>query len=158
MDASVRGDLDSQFRGVMMGKPCLSGFAPHADQLDPVTLPRARHHVEVYKQSLRPLHADSLVYHHTPVLTGVEPAGWWVQEYFSPSLRKGAVGLFRLVSDGQETWQFRARGVRRDETYRVTFDNTGETIEITGQALIDPGIAVRLPWPMSSELLLLEER
>jgi hypothetical protein len=81
-----------------------------------------------------------------------------VQEYFSPSLGRGAVGLFRLVSDGRETWQFQARGVRRDKTYRVTFDTSGETVEMTGQALIDPGIAVRLPGPMSSEMLLLEER
>jgi alpha-galactosidase len=157
MEAHARGDLDSQFRGVTMGKPCLSGFAPSFRELDPVTLARGRHHVEIYKQFLRPLHEDSLVYHHTPVLPGVEPAGWWVQEYFSPSLRRGAVGLFRLVSDGRDTWQLQARGVRRDKTYRVTFDNTGETVEMSGQALRDPGLAVRLPAPMTSELLLLEE-
>ena len=40
---------------------------------------------------------------------------------------------------------------------RVTFDNTGETVELTGQALTDPGLSIRLPSPLSSELLLLEE-
>jgi hypothetical protein len=47
--------------------------------------------------------------------------------------------------------------LRRDRNYRVTFDNTGETLEFSGQALTDPGIAVRLPAPMTSELLLIEE-
>ena len=157
IDTHYRGDLDAQLRYVMMSKPCLTGFAPSFAELDPVTLERGRHHVQVYKDFLRPLHADSLVYHHTPVLSGLEPAGWWVQEYFSPSLRKGAAGLFRMVNDGRETWQFRSRGVRRDKRYKVTFDNSGETVEMSGQVLRDPGLEIRLPWPMSSELLLLEE-
>jgi len=41
-------------------------------------------------------------------------------------------------------------------SYRVTFDNSGQSVVISGLALRNEGLVVRLARPLTSELLLLE--
>jgi hypothetical protein len=98
------------------------------------------------------------VYHHTPLLSGNQPEGWCVLEYASPDQKKMVTGLFRLAGEGTESeFRLRLKGVNQTGTYRILSDNRGEMWECSGAELMDRGLRVSLPAPMSSELLLIEK-
>jgi hypothetical protein len=117
---------------------------------------RIRHHVDVYKQHIRPILGTCRMYHHTPVLKGKEPQGWAVWECVSEDDTRAAVAIFRLAGPGEDEYRLRLRGVDAGRRYRVTFDNTGQTAEIEGTLLKSDGLVLLLGRPMTSELLILE--
>ena len=121
-----------------------------------VQIARVRHHIETYKRFIRPFIATSRVYHHTPVVRGREPQGWVVLECVAEDRRRAAVAIFRLAGPGQDEYVLRLRGVDAGCSYRVTFDNSGETAEFRGASLKNEGLVMRLARPLTSELLILE--
>jgi alpha-galactosidase len=154
--AHIRGDLDIQMRCCMFGHLCISGLYPHAGEQNAEQVARVRHHVEVYKRSIRPWLARCRMYHHTPVLRSKEPQGWAVWECVAEDDGAAAVGLFRLGGQGDEHYHLRWRGLDAGRNYRVTFDNTGQVTSLPGIALQSEGLVLRLARPLTSELLILE--
>jgi hypothetical protein len=63
------------------------------------------------------------------------------------------VGVFRLAGPGEDTYLLRLRGVAAGRRYQVTFDNSGQTIEVTGASLLHDGLPIRLARPLTSELI-----
>ncbi len=53
-------------------------------------------------------------------------------------------------------YRYRARGLRAGRRYRVTFDNSGDVVEVSGLELQRDGLEIRLESPVTSELLLIE--
>ncbi|MBI3958245.1 MAG: alpha-galactosidase [Chloroflexi bacterium] len=151
-----RGDLDFQMRACMFGHFTLTGIYPARGEENPIHVARIRHHVDRYKQLIRPFIATSHVYHHTPVLPGKEPGGWAVLEYVAVDRERAVVGLFRLAGPSDETYHLQLRGVDAGRRYRVTFDNAGNSAQIDGATLLYEGLDLRLARPLTSELLLLE--
>ncbi len=151
------GDLDTQLRVPLFAHPTGIGIAPSLADLNPANARRVRHAFELYKTFIRPMLATSRVYHHTPELP-LETAGDWLAlEYAARDRAKACAGVFRLSGEGAPEYVLRPRGLRASARYRVTFDNSGETITKSGYDLRQEGIRIRLASGIRSELLLFEE-
>jgi hypothetical protein len=134
----------------------MAGAAPDLRSLAPEYLARIRHHLELYKTFIRPVLNSVLVYHHTPILPNTEPGEWMVLEYATPDHARGYAGIFRLAEAKEDRYLFRPRGLDSSKTYKVTFDNTGTSVRVSGFELERDGINVRIGGHLRSELLLFE--
>ena len=66
------------------------------------------------------------------------------------------VGIFRLTAPADGRYRYLARGLRAGRRYRVTLDNSGESVELLGLELERDGLEVWLESPLTSEMLLVE--
>ena len=57
-------------------------------------------------------------------------------------------------SDRDETVTVYPRGLDAGRTYEVTFDNSQTTATVSGFALVNEGLRVRLPASLTSELII----
>ncbi len=152
------GDLDLQLRTVMLARPIFRGISPTLDELNPLVRRRIRESVELFKKEVRPIMVGSRVFHHTPVLPMMTASPWVVLEYATPDGSRAVAGLFRTSASGDSTFRFIPRGLDFGHTYRVRLGNTGQTVEIPGNRLMQEGIRVRLETPLTSEMLIFEWR
>jgi hypothetical protein len=113
----------------------------------------ARQEFALYKSALRPLIREADLYH---VATRPDGVHWDGIEYYSAKLRRGVVYAFRGSAD-QATHRFRLLGLNRGSRYRVRFQDQASAQVLTGEALMQGGVDVTLPLPLSSELILLED-
>jgi alpha-galactosidase len=155
-DGHERADLDYQLRQFLFGQFYLSGLWPPDSPPNPAQVARIKHAVDLYKSWVRPWLPECRMYHHTPELPGLEPSGWCVWESVSADRTRALVGLFRLAGPAEEEYPLRLRGLDPGREYRVTFDNSGGTAALSGAALLNEGLRVRLARPMTSELLVVE--
>ena len=155
-DLAGDGDLDSQLRQVQMSLPIFRGIAPSPAELNPILRDKIRAGIDLYKNELRPILRDSVVYHHTPQTPYFRESPWLVLEYASPDKRRAVATLFRTSNQEDAVYHFVPRGLDSSLAYRVTFENRAETIELSGAQLMMAGIPVRLETAGTSEMLLFE--
>ena len=155
-DHASDGDLDQQLRTVMICRPIFRGLSPSAEEFNPVARNQIRASVDLFKQKVRPIMVGGRVYHHTPVMPLLEASPWVVLEYATQDSRRAVAALFRTSHLGDATYRFIPRGLDLARTYRVTFSNRGQTVEMTGAQLLSNGIPVRIENAMGSELLIME--
>jgi len=149
-------ELDFQARLLLFVHPTIGWLHIRGARPNPLQLARVRHMVELYKQFVRPFHATSRIYHHTPVVEGFEPHGWGVIELAAQDRSRALTGLFRLGDPAEPAYLLRFRGLDLGRRYRVTFDNSGDCVELDGFTLTRVGVPVRLESALTSELLLVE--
>ena len=149
-------ELDFQFRLQLFVHPSLNWFHLKDAAPNAVQQARIRNAVRIYKEFVRPIHATSRIYHHTPVVKGFEPRGWGVLELAARDRTRAIAGLFRLSDPAEPEYLLRFRGIDPGRRYRVTFDNSAESCEVDGLALTRSGITLRLETALTSELLLVE--
>ena len=151
-------DLDTQLRTVMLARPIFRGISPTLEELNPLLGERIRRAIAEFKQTVRPIMLNGLVYHHTPVLPMMKPSPWVVLEYATPDAKKAVAGLFRTSQDDHPVFHFFPRGLDFSRTYQVKFGNSGRTLQMTGAQLLQQGLPIRLPENLTSELLIFEAR
>ena len=125
-------------------------------ELNPILRDKIRAGVDLYKNELRPILRDSVVYHHTPQTPYLSESPWVVLEYASPDKRRSIAALFRASNHDDPIYHFVPRGLDASLTYKVTFENRGETVQLSGIQLMADGIPVRLETTGTSEMLLFE--
>jgi len=159
--AKERGPLDTYLRVTytLTMPQHVTGIAPSLEELNPVLLERSRHYAALYKDFIRPLLPVSRVFHHNPSFAGsanpwADP--WFAMEYASPDGQHGWATIVQRARADGSLYVFRPRGVRRDRSYRLTFDSTGATVILSGHSLSEQGLTLRLAAVLSSELLLYE--
>lgn len=158
MDSHVGGSVDMQLRvAILSGNPCFSGLWVDPEDMVPQLRDRIRHALDIFRRSVRPIIGTCRVYHHTPIPPGDQPEGWCVLEYAAADRDKAVIGAFRLAGPAELEITVRPRGLSASKAYRVACDNSGETLVRSGVELTEHGVRVRLPAPMSSELLNIEE-
>ena len=150
------GDLDSQMRQVEVALPIFRGISPSLEEMNPLLLAKIRSGVELYKQQLRPILHNSVVYHHTPLTDFSQETPWVVLEYASPDSSRSMATLFRSSSFGDSVYRFVPRGLDVSKSYRLTFKNSGQTVERSGYELASDGIPVKLEAAGTSEMLIFE--
>jgi alpha-galactosidase len=155
-DLAGDGDIDFQLRQVEMSLPIIRGIAPSPAELNPVLRDKIRSGVDLYKRELRPILRDSVVYHHTPLTPYFSQSPWLVLEYASPDKKRDVATLFRSSNFEDPVYHFVPRGLDASDTYKVTFENRGGTVELSGIQLMTAGIPVRLETMGTSEMLLFE--
>ena len=150
-------DIDFVIRTGLFGHFTASGVFPNLGRVNPPTLARWKHAIEIYKTHVRPMLPTCRVFHHTPVQDYRQRGDWVVLEYAGRDATAAIVGIFRLTRSESDTYPFVARGLDASREYRVTFDNTGQTATVSGLALGTTGIPVRVTAPLMSELLIVKE-
>ena len=115
----------------------------------------AQREFALYKKALRPLIRQADLYHVANRPDGVH---WDGVEYYSPQMRRGVLYAFRGSASDLPAHRFRLAGLDRGGRYRLTFeDNPAANREVTGESLMQMGVDVGLPLPLSSDLIFLEE-
>jgi alpha-galactosidase len=149
-------DFDFQSRLLLFTEPKFGFLYPLGAESNPVLAARAKHWISLYKNFVRPFVSSSRIYHHTPVVSGLEPNGWGVLELASADRNRDICGIFQLSAPVSDEYLVRPRGLDVSKRYRVTFDNLSETTVVDGYTLVEQGIPIRLPGALTSELLVFE--
>jgi alpha-galactosidase len=157
-EQAADGDLDLQLRTVMMARPIFRGISPTLDDFNPILRAKIRDSIALYKATVRPIMVGSKVFHHTPFTPFAESSPWVVLEYATPDQRRAVATLFRTSGQGDPLYVFRPEGLDISRSYRVTFCNRGQTVEISGAQLVNQGITVRLTDNLTSEMLIFDGR
>ncbi len=84
----------------------------------------------------------------------MEPSPWVVLEYATREGKSSVAGLFRTSQSGDPVFHFFPRGLDLSRTYNVKFGNSGHTVVIPGDHLMQEGIPVRLSEDLTSEMLI----
>jgi alpha-galactosidase len=157
-DIEADGDIDLQLRQAMLARPIFRGISPALEELNPLLGQRIRNSVAEFKQTIRPIMVNSRVFHHTPLLPLMEPSPWVVLEYAAQDSHRAVAGLFRTSQSGDPVYKFFPRGLDLSRSYEVKFGNSGQTIEVSGESLLQEGIPVRLDADLTSEMLIFTAR
>jgi hypothetical protein len=110
----------------------------------------------LYKQKLRPLIRDADLYHISARPDGVH---WDGIEYFDPKRGNGVLYVFRGSTTSEDQHTFPVQGVLPGHTYRLHFaGHSASDRSFSGKELLESGLTVALPTPLSSELVFLESQ
>lgn len=131
------------------------------DEFDPEVLQKWQKYAKMYKNFIRPLLSTCRVYHHAPVNAsgGVESGDWFAMEFMSADRKQGWATIIRLSeeeSSGNESqsYLFLPKGMDKEKTYRVLFDNAGEASTYSAERLMKDGLVVKVENTLRSELLI----
>ncbi len=110
-----------------------------------------RQHIALYKVRQRPILRGANVYHILPMPDG---KNWDGLQFHNPDLDRGSVFLFKPTSQAPASQVVRLRGLIRDKTYDVLFQDTVErSCSMTGAKLMDEGMTVTLTGDNVSEII-----
>jgi len=110
----------------------------------------ARAEFALYRSQLRPLIRDADLYHVADRPDGVH---WDGIEYFSPRRQRGVLYAFRGSASGEPSHRFALAGLDPARRYTLHFHDRNVSRVLTGRALMERGVEVPLPEPLSSELI-----
>lgn len=114
----------------------------------------AKRATEIYKSWVRPILQDVEVHHILPRPDGYH---WDGMFYWSPSLKRGTVYIFRPNSD-QKTMLVPLKGLVADAKYKLrTEDHSTPNGIFSGAELMNTGLTIQLPGKYTSDLIYLEE-
>lgn len=156
-DMAADGDLATQCRAAMICRPILRGVAPSVERLVPWLKDKLLHQLEIFRSFTRPVMKDCLVWHHTPFQPVMESAGMTILEYAVPERNKALLVIFSGTEDGKTAYTVYPRSVRLGENYKITFDNSGESLVINGYMLKSSGLRISLSQTQCSEYIMLEK-
>jgi alpha-galactosidase len=115
----------------------------------------ARHSTEIYKSWIRPMLRDVEVHHILPRPDGYH---WDGMFYWSPSLKRGTVYIFRPNND-QNFQRIRLKGLAAYKSYRIRSEDGSVKQGVQmGASLMNLGLRVMLTGKYTSDLIYLEER
>ena len=156
MNCHPFGSLDLQMRNTMLGHMTLNVIAPADAEINPEQLAFVRHSTDIYKHFIRPFLPTAKVFHHTPEADRCQKEGFLALEIAASDRCRGAAVVYALPGVKTATYRFIPRGLDMAKTYRVTLDNSGAVLTLSGYALQNAGIRIQLPAALSSELILFE--
>ena len=79
-------------------------------------------------------------------------------EYFDSDRRRGVLYAFRGSTRNENQHRFSVEGVQSSHNYRLHFsDHSAPDRTISGRELLDRGLTVALPLPLSSELVFIDD-
>jgi alpha-galactosidase len=134
---------------VRFGLTGLADANPHVTEI-------VKKYVGIYKGFIRTFHRNAKVYHHTPVIKGLDSSGYCALEYVSEDGAKAVACVFRLANAKGDEFTFRFRGLDPARKYKITFEPGGTTAVIDGVSLIHQGLPIRLDTALTSSMMLCE--
>ena len=158
MNSHEIGSLALNMRNTMLGHMSLNVISPAAAEINTEAMDFVRHSVSVYKDFIRGFIPTCRIYHHTPEVYRSLESGYSATELVSEDKTKAVIHVCTLTNPQQRNYTVLPRGLDRSKTYKVTLDNTGESFEVSGFALMNDGLRLRIPSALMSELVLFEEK
>jgi hypothetical protein len=114
--------------------------------------------LQLYKDRLRPvLTGKCHVYRHDGQNGVLDPEPWSANEFALPDGSAAYIVVQRMANGGEDTLLLRPKGVRGNKNYRIYWDRSGDTWEMTGTQLRMQGIPVEIKNLIGSELLTITE-
>ena len=156
MNASYRGSIDMLLHTAIMAHPVISGITPSLPEANPSVMACVKKYLAIYRDFIRPFMGQAKVYHHTPVINGVDGEGWCALEYVAPCKGRAVAAVFRLIHAKEDVYQLRFRGLDMGAKYRVCIEPLGESFVAEGSELARQGLDIRLDIALSSQLIMLE--
>ena len=150
------GELALQMRNAMFGHISLNVLDPRDAVWNPDQLEFIRRSVQLYKDFIRPMLPDALIWHPTPEAAAFGKGQPMVLQLSAPDGSRAVLGAFSAAGTVQTVLNVRPQGLDAACTYRVTLDNTGAAFTMTGAALQQSGLRLQLPAALCSELVLFE--
>jgi alpha-galactosidase len=136
-----------QFRSYMMGYWSLSA---DATSWPPDKIAACKKDIAAYKK-IRPILRDGDIYHILPQPDGLH---WDGMEYYEPVSGRGVIFVFRADSPEPSQVLF-PRGLDRNATYQVSFEDRPQSFLRTGKELMERGLPVTLSERFTAELVYL---
>lgn len=126
----------------------------HTANWSPQEVAGVKRATEIYKSWIRPILNDCEVHHILPRPDGVHWDGLF---YWSPSLKRGTVYIFRPNND-QIAQRVRLKGLQANARYQIRSED-GSVAQgvLTGADLMTQGLEIRLPHKYSSDLILVTQ-
>ena len=157
MGCHTVGSLAFHMRNAMLTHMTLNCFGQKDCEMNSDIFGFVRRSTDLYKSFIAPMLPGCLVFHHTPDTNEALGKGLAVIEDASPDGSKGVIGVFTLPGfDGDRPTVF-PKGISAGKRYEVTFDNTGETVTLSGYEMSRDGIRAALSASLDSELILYRE-
>lgn len=156
MGCHAYASLDAHIRNAMLGHVSINVLNPAAAEYNELQRDFIKHSLDVYKNFIRPMIPTSHMYHHNEDIPGVRKDGYSALELASADKTKAAITVFTVPGSKVQRVNIIPRGLDLSNTYRVTLDNTGETMTVTGRDLLMNGVSTRTMGIMTSELILIE--
>lgn len=150
------GGLDLHMRNTMLTHMSLNVISPVAAAVNTDSMEFIRRSVKLYKDFIRPILPDCLVYHHTPEAYVKTDGGFSALEIASPDKSRGACAVFTVEKPANAEYRLYPKGIDPSLEYIVTLDNYRSSFKMSGFALMNDGIKIRIPSALSSELVLYE--
>jgi len=144
-------------RNTMLGHMSLNVIAPMGAEINKNLMEFVKHSTDIYKEFIRPMLPDCLIYHHTPETDTAYKNGFSVLEIASPDKTKGAIAVFSTENNNGNSIVIKPKGASISKNYKVTLDNDRASFNISGYSAINNGILINLNSAMISELILFEE-
>ncbi|MEO8658827.1 MAG: alpha-galactosidase [Bryobacteraceae bacterium] len=114
-----------------------------------------RRATQIYKDWIRPILLDAQVHH---ILPRPDDYHWDGMFYWSPSLKRGTVYIFRPNND-QQVQRVRLKGLATAKKYKVWGeDKSIDPAELTGAQLMSSGLRIKLPGKYTSDLIYIEAK
>jgi hypothetical protein len=117
----------------------------------------AAHEVAIYKNFIRKILPDCLIFHHTEDNRAFKRGEPVIIEESSPDGSRGVIAVFTPCLSKQDNIAIIPRGVDPSKTYKVYFDNSRSSAIYEGSSLIRDGLKAYIPSSLSSELILYED-
>jgi hypothetical protein len=125
----------------------------HSADWSPEEIASAQRATEIYKSWIRPMLKDVEVHHILPRPDGLHWDGLF---YWSPSLKRGTVYVFRPNND-QATQEVRLPGLAPEGQFHVRSEEGSVPEQVRpGSELMTGGLRVKLPNKYSSDLIYIE--
>lgn len=157
MDSHQKGTLDAIVRHTLFGRPTFNSFNSMGSAFNPNQIEFVRHSIDIYKNVIRPFAPTGKIYHHTEECFGNAPAGTVVLERSAEDRSAGVVGIFRLTGINADTITVYPKGISIGSDYDVTFDNSGETVRLSGYEMAHSGLRINIRSNLSSELVIYQK-
>jgi alpha-galactosidase len=126
----------------------------HSASWTPAQIAKLKKEVEIYKGWIRPILKDVEVHHMLPRPDGHH---WDGMFYWSPSLKRGTVYVFRPDSD-ESMEHIRLKGLEPHTLYKVrTAEHSTPEATYSGDVLMQLGLSIQLPEKYSSDLVFIEK-
>ena len=126
--------------------------------MNPNQIDFVRRSYDIYKNVIRPFAPTGKIYHHTPELFGEKPQGVAVLERSASNKSAGVIGVFKMAGVSDQMTTVYPKGVDIGASYEVTFDNSGETVILSGYEMKMSGIKAYIGASLSSELIVYEKK
>jgi hypothetical protein len=130
---------------ILTGVPSLQGMADEADMKKEFAL---------YNTRQAPILRGGDVFHVMPMPDG---KNWDGMEYYNPAISQGSLFVFKPTDQGGDSQTIKLKGLKRDVTYTLTFeDHPEQNTKKTGAELMDTGLPVTLKGTRVSDIVWME--